>query len=418
MKKGLALVLTLALLIGCAAATAEEKTPVTLSILHYMGNTVKLDAFGGILEAYQEANPHVTFDSQALSQNEYITQLRVRVAAGDAPDIMMGQPAQYVDIIEAGYVMDLTGNPLIETLGMTEADIGDCSYEGKVYALPLDFKTYGIMYNKDIFEANGLEEPTSQAELDAICDTLVAAGIDPFIRNDSNLTYPDIEVRAIFWPLLMENGKFDALEKLMAGEAQFADYPEFYKAVELWGERLKYNRLDDMSNDTTMARQAMAAGEAAMIYDGTWAYAQTQEFNPDNRYGMFVMPRDDGKPNQYCIQLDQIFMVNGNSDHVEETLAFMEFLLSPEIAGKWAAETLNPSVVPGVQVEMPEVITRAMEAKESGNIAHAGNFTAQLSGEYLNAWRSVLQEFAADRSLTPEDIVEMMQAAFDEINAK
>ena len=417
MKKGISLLLTLCLMLGIMSFAVAEEEPVTITILHYMGNEVKLNAFNAILDGYMELHPNVTFDSQALSQNEYITQLRTRVGAGDAPDIMMGQPSQYIDIIEAGYVMDLTGNELIDKLGLTAADIGDCSWNGKVYALPLDFKTYAVIYNKGIFAEYGLTEPTTQDELDAICETLSANGIDPWIRNYSNLTYPDIEIRAILWPLLMENGKFDAFEKLMSGEAQWADYPEFTKALELWGRRMEYSRLDDMSNDTTMARQAMAAGEAAMIYDGTWAYAQIQGFNPEQEYGMFAVPRDDGVANSYCVQLDQIFMVNGQSEHVDEALDFLEYLLSPDVAGQWSAATYNPSVVPGVTVEMPEVIKVAMNAKETNNIAHAGNFTAQLSGEYLTNWRAVLQSFAADRTLTPEDVVEEMQLAFDEINA-
>ncbi len=417
MKKRIALILVLCLTLGAATFAAAQEEPVTLTVMHYMGNEVKINAFNAILEGYMQEHPNVTFDSQALSQNEYITQLRTRVGAGDAPDIMMGQPAQYTDIIDAGYVMDLSGSDMIAKLGLTAADIGDCSWNGKVYALPLDFKTYAVIYNKAIFAQYGLSEPTTQDELDAVCKTLSDNGVDPWIRNYSNVTYPDIEIRAIMWPLLMENGKFDAFAKLMSGEAKFADYPEFTKALELWGRRMEYNRLDDMSNDTTMARQAMAAGEAAMIYDGTWAYAQIQGFNPDQEYGMFVVPRDDGKPNSFCVQLDQIFMVNGMSDHVDEALNFIAYLLSPEVAGQWSAATYNPSVVPGVTVDMPEVIRVAMHAKETNNIAHAGNFTAQLSGEYLTNWRAVLQSFAADRSLTPADIVEEMQAAFDEINA-
>ncbi len=418
MKKVLAFVLSLALLLSLAQlAFAETKAPVTIKILTYMGNAVKLDTFNEIMNDYMALNPNVTFDAQALSQNEYITQLRVRVGAGDAPDIMMGQPSQYTDIIDAGYVMDLTDSPIIEALKLTKADIGDCSYQGKVYALPLDFKTYGVIYNKDIFAKYGLAAPATQDELDALCETLKQNGVDPWIRNNSNVTYPDIEVRGIMWPLVMENGKYDVFEKLMSGEAKFTDTPEFLKAVELWGRRMAYSRLDDMSNDTTMARQAMAAGQAAMIYDGTWAFAQIQEFNPDAKYGMFPLPRDDGKPNSYCIQLDQIFMVNGKSENAQEALKLMEYLLTPEAAGKWSARTLGPSVVPGVTVEMPEVIKTAMEAKETGNIAHAGNFTAQLSGEYLTNWRTVLQSFAADRTMTPQDVAEELQAAFDEINA-
>ncbi|NLI21323.1 MAG: carbohydrate ABC transporter substrate-binding protein [Clostridiales bacterium] len=417
MKKLISLVLALCVLLGAASLAMAQEEPVTLTILHYMGNEVKLNAFNAIVEGYRALHPNVTFDSQALSQNEYITQLRTRVGAGDAPDIMIGQPAQYTDIIQAGYVMDLTGNPLVDKLNLTAADIGDCSWEGKVYALPLDFKTYGVIYNKAIFEKYGLSEPGTQDELDALCKTLADNGVDPWIRNYSNVTYPDIEVRAILWPLLMENGKLDAFEKLMSGEAKFTDYPEFAKALELWGRRMAYGRMDDMSNDTTMARQAMAAGQAAMIYDGTWAFAQIQGFNPDQRYGMFAVPRDDGKPNQYCVQLDQIFMVNGQSAHVDQAMDFMAYLLSPDVAGQWSAATNGPSVVPGVTVDMPEVIHVAMQAKENNNIAHAGNFTAQLSGEYLNNWRAVLQGFAADRTLTVEALTAEMQAAFDEINA-
>ncbi len=416
MKKLVALVLALCLMAAVTSFAAAEE-PVTITILHYMGNAVKLDAFNKILAAYTELHPNVTFDSQALSQNEYITQIRTRVGAGDAPDVMMGQPGQYSDIIEAGYVMDLTDNELIGKLNLTDADKGNCSWNGTVYALPLDFKTYGVIYNKAIFEKYGLTEPKTQDELDNICKVLTENGVDPWARNYSNVTYPDIEMRGVLWPLLIRNGHGDAFQKLMNGEAKFADYPEFEKALELWARRMQYSRMDDMSNDTTMGRQLLASGGAAMMYDGTWAYAQIQEFNPDQKYGMFALPLDDGTENSYCVQLDQIFMVNGKSEHAAETLKFMEYLLSAQTAGQWSAETLNPSVVPGVTVEMPEVIKTAMEAKEAGNIAHEGSLKASLSGEYLTNWRSILQGFAADRTLTPADILDELQAAFDEIIA-
>ena len=42
------------------------------------------------------------------------------------PEIMMGNPGLYVDLIEGGYVMDLTGNAVIEGLGLTQADMATC----------------------------------------------------------------------------------------------------------------------------------------------------------------------------------------------------------------------------------------------------------------------------------------------------
>ena len=415
MKKLLTLVLCLVMVLTAAVSMAEE--PVTITIMHYMGNTVKIEAFDAILAKYQETHPNVTFESQMYSQNDYIAQLPIRIANGDTPDIMMGSPNQYSDIIDAGKVKNLTGHELITALGLSEGDLKNCQYNGEVYALPLDFKTYGVIYNKAIFEKYGLTEPKTQDEFDALCQTLKDNGVDPFIRNNSNVTYPDIEMRAILWPLLLENGHADAFEKLMNGEAQFADYPEFAKAFELWGRRLAFNRIDDMSNDTTMGRQKIAAGEGAMIYDGTWAFAQIQGFNPEVEYGMFVMPRDDGKENAWCIQLDQLFMVSNESKHEEAVMEFMAFLLSPEIAGFWSAQTLCPSVVPGVETEMPEVIMTACKGKESGNIAHEGAFTTWLKGEYLTAWRQITQTFCADESVGVEDAVQLLQDTFDEINA-
>ena len=194
MKKLGSLLIVLAMLLSMASlAVAEE--PITISIMHYMGNQVKLDAFDEILNKYMETHPNVTFESQMYSQNDYIAQLPIRIANGDTPDIMMGQPTQYSDIIEAGKVMDLTGHELITALNLNEGDLKNCSYNGNVYALPLDFKTYGVIYNKAIFEKYGLTPPTTQDEFDALCQTLVDNGVDPFIRNYSNVTYPDIEVR-------------------------------------------------------------------------------------------------------------------------------------------------------------------------------------------------------------------------------
>ena len=107
MKKLVSLFIALVMLLSMTSlAVAEE--PITISIMHYMGNQVKLDAFNEILNKYMELHPNVTFESQMYSQNDYIAQLPIRIANGDTPDIMMGQPTQYSDIIDAGKVMDLT----------------------------------------------------------------------------------------------------------------------------------------------------------------------------------------------------------------------------------------------------------------------------------------------------------------------
>ena len=141
--------------------SASSDEAVTVEILHYIGNTVHFNAFNEILEQYREQHPNVTFDSQGMAKSDFISQIRTRFAAGDIPDLINGNPALFPDLIETGYLMDLTGNELIENLNLTEADLNDCSYDGVVYAIPVDFKVYGMYYNKDIFEQYDLEIPVS-----------------------------------------------------------------------------------------------------------------------------------------------------------------------------------------------------------------------------------------------------------------
>ncbi len=410
----IASVMILAFTVPVSSQTAAKN--IRIKVLNYIGNEVQVTAWKNILAKYTERNPAVTFDSQSMSQTEYITQLRTRIASGDAPDIMMGQPSQYPDIIDSGYVMDISNSATLAKLKLSKGDLGDCSFKGKAYAFPIDFKVSGVFYNKDIFAKYSLSVPKSTKELTQICEILKKNGVDPWVRGYAYNIYPDIEVRSIFWPMLQDNGKYDAFEKLMTGKAKFSDYPEFGMAMKQWTDRMAYKRIDDMSNEYIKARQIFVRGEAAMLYEGSWAVGQLYQFNPKINMDMFPMPRDDGKPNDYPYQIDKLFMVNGKSKNVAEVLKFMDFLLSPEISAYWAAVTLQPSVVPGaIQKEIPDVIREAMRAKEANQIAHAGLWTAQLYGEFNNTWRAQLQGYAAEKKFDIPKFTEKLQAAFDEI---
>ena len=93
----------------------------------------------------------------------------------------MGNPATYPDLIENGYAMDLTDNDVIKNLNVSPEDLNDASANGKVYAVPIDFKASGFFYNVKMFKENGLEVPKTLTEFDQLVETLHSKGIDPFI---------------------------------------------------------------------------------------------------------------------------------------------------------------------------------------------------------------------------------------------
>lgn len=183
MRKLLSLILILVLCAAMVPAALAEGDVIEITVFHYMVEGDKAEGMEKIQELFKQAHPEVTieFENLAYSQGtDFWPQLETAIAAGDNPEIIMGNPGLYVNLIEEGYIMDLTGNEVIQELGLSAGDMGDVSYQGKWYAYPVDFKSWGVFYNTKIFEELGLEVPTTKTELLAICETLQENGITPW----------------------------------------------------------------------------------------------------------------------------------------------------------------------------------------------------------------------------------------------
>ena len=383
MKRTLAILLALVLALSvCSFAAAEEE--ITLTVFHYMAQTTKQAGLDAIEAAFTELHPNVKFNNIYYNQGtDYFPQLSTALSSGNLPS----------------------------------GELGDVSADGKIYGFPIDFKTWGIFYNKTIFEQNGLEVPTTLTQLNELQDKLIAAGIDPYVRSFADAVYGDIEARNTVWTRALEAGDRDVFEKLMSGEKKFADYPYFAEALENWKARLVAPRTDDMSNTQDMALEMFAAGNAAMRYDGSWNIGDMLAKNPDFEIGFFVAPIDDNGSAKMNVQVDQSFMVNPQAENADMALAFMEYWMSQGIA--WSEASQNPLCSGDVSDKLQPMVQTMAEVKASGNIAHYGDFTKPLSSAFTTAWRTELTAFAESvltgGSMTVEDCIANLQAAFDEV---
>jgi raffinose/stachyose/melibiose transport system substrate-binding protein len=400
---------------------AQEKLSGKVVVYHYLVNGIHASVIEDIQKDFQKIYPDVSFENNGVQQTNYFSTIRQLVAAGETPDMFMGQPSQYPDIIKTGVVKDLSNNVFLKGLGLSKGDINDSSYNGTLYAFPLDFKSYGIFFNKDIFAKLKLKIPTTHGELIAAAKIIKANGIDPFIRCYNDQVFPDIEIRAYFWPALIKAGKTDAWTQLMSGAKKFADYPEWSKALELWTTRMQFSRIDDMGNDQNKALDAFASGKGAMMYQGTWCIAGLKERSPKFDIGLFAIPTDVG-PGSYCLQVDSIWMVNGTTPGGKAAEKFLEYWMSPPVAAKWTERVSQPSLTPGVDVsQLPDYLQAVIKAKAANQVAHAGEWKGQIYGEFVVAYRMLLQEYAADqlstKKLTPKTFTEKLQKEWDRIVA-
>lgn len=427
MKKLLSLLLAL-VLIGALACTVSAEEPARITVFHYMVEGNKAAGLEAVEQAFLEAHPelNVEFENIAYSQGtDYWPQLETAIAAGDNPELIMGNPGLYTSLISEGFIKDLTGNEVIQSLGLTAGDMGDVSYQGKWYAYPIDFKSWGVFYNTQIFEDLGLEVPTTHSELLAVCQTLVDNGIAPWAQWYADGASVDIEMRPVLWTQALQNGDNDMFEKLMSGEKKVADYPYFEEALRVWGERMTgWARTDATSNKQTDANEVFISGQAAMLYQGTWNIGTIEDAieGTDFEYGFFLCPVDDsGEPPVLGVQVDQSFMVNQKSEHADLACQFMEFWLT-DCMGMWSDMTYQPCITGATTENTPELLLSLLDAKASGNTACYGDFTAPFSSAFTSAYRKALTAWAvycctgteASGVHSVETCIEYMQELFDE----
>lgn len=417
MKRILVMVLALTLILSSFSfAAAEEK--INITVFHYMAQATKQAGLDAIEAAYSAQHPNVTFTNIYYNQGtDYFPQLSTALSSGDQPNIIMGNPGLYPDLVTEGFVMDLTENESIRALGLPAGDLGDVSAGGKVYGFPIDFKSWGVFYNKAIFEGLGLEVPTTLTQLNEVQQKLIDAGYDPYVRSLGDAVYGDIEMRNTVWPRALEAGDKDVFEKLMSGEKKFADYPYFAEALENWKLRMVAPRTDDISNTQDMGLEVFAAGGAAMRYDGTWAIGDMMNKKPEFEIGFFVAPIDDNGSAKLNVQVDQAFMVNPQAENADVALNFMEYWITEGIA--WSELSQMPLLTGVTSDKLLPMVSTLAEMKASGNIAHYGDFTKPFSSAFTTAWRTELTAFAESvltgGGMTVEQCLENLQKAFDEV---
>ena len=173
-----------------AEPTAAEGEPVTLRVLTWQ-NPPTVEFVEGFIEEFEAAHPNITVDYSVVNANDLQTVTQTRLTANDIDVVAMFgfsnaaqpymsevEPQAWQQLIQAGLLMDLTGQPFIDNYD--EASISQAgTVDGKVYQINLGRVSYsGVYYNKDMFAELGLEVPTTWDELVAACETVKENGYE------------------------------------------------------------------------------------------------------------------------------------------------------------------------------------------------------------------------------------------------
>ncbi|MDO4274958.1 MAG: ABC transporter substrate-binding protein [Eubacteriales bacterium] len=322
---------------GLAAVLAVSGTVVSgVSEVRAEGDTITV----GMKASHVEISNIETFkaaweektgnkvDVQAIDDNQFDSLLQTKMSTSGMWDIFIGDTGtQSTSYQHEKNLVDLSGEEWVDKLTDTGKEFVTHT-DGKIYCFPNGgVNSFGIVYNKDVFEENGLKIPKTFDEFNAVCDTLKEAGITPVYVSMAD-AWTVNQIMNGEWPNILSANP-DSLDKLNANEERWDDIPEFNEMF----VRLKgyvdsgYINSDMSTAKYEMGQKAVATGEAAMMYMGDWADPEFAKVAPDDAgtIGIFAAPTKDGN-SKLAIAGPGGYYISNQSKNVDAAKDFLNFM--------------------------------------------------------------------------------------------
>jgi multiple sugar transport system substrate-binding protein len=319
--------------------SAKAQEPVKLRVQNWFSEGDIGDWQIG-LDLVKAAYPHIDVALEFVPYSDTVTRTLVGASADDLPDIIMCSTDHTPSLVTSGVLMDLSQN--IDADGDVDtADIAPGIAQGfhmfdRWWGFPYDQSTFGIYYNKDMFDAAGVSYPPSFGETPWTWEQFVEAAI--------KLTKPNGEQWGVTWstPLMYQYLTSNFIYS--AGGRNFAEdlkscaigSPEAAEGVQFMVDLIHKHKVAptpaELAGDGV---NYFESGLAAMRLDGQWALGQTSR-NVDFGFDLSYLPI--GKENR-LVTGGSGFAISSTTKYPEAAWQFLKAFTSSDTLAKMIGAT-------------------------------------------------------------------------------
>ena len=177
MKKIIAMLLVLVMVLSLAACGGKADEKVTLNVIAAEYGTQTKEWWGGFEKDFEAANGNIDLVVDVVSWNDIYTVVNTRISNNDAPDILnidvfADYQADGLLLPAKDYISEATYAKFYQSF------LDQSVVDGTVWAVPDLASARAMYYNKDILDAAGVAVPTTWDELRAACEAIKAYNAD------------------------------------------------------------------------------------------------------------------------------------------------------------------------------------------------------------------------------------------------
>ena len=327
---------------------ASEDSKVEIEFWHAMSGSGQ-ESLDSIVESFNESQDLYTVKAEFQgSYEESLTKLRSVGGTKDAPAITQVFEVGTKYMIDSGFIEPM--NTFIEKydydLSQLEENILNYyKVDGELYSMPFNSSTPVMVYNKDAFEAAGLDPEKAPETFQEVIDAAAQLKTDD-MAGFSILTYGWFfeQLVATQGGLYVneDNGRSgDATEALFNGE-------EGLKVFNFLDTMNKAGTFGNFGTNWDDIRAAFSTEKVAMYLDSSAGVADMIANSPFEVGVAYIPYADDVDRNGVVIGGASLWMSKGIEEKEQEAAwEFMKYLTTPEVQAQWHLETgyfaINPA---------------------------------------------------------------------------
>lgn len=328
----LGLMLALGTFAGCGSQSnktgessdASKNSPVTITYGIWDSNQEK--GLRKVADEFEKQNPKIKIKIQVTGWADYWTALEAGATGGSLPDTFWMHSNEIYKYGSNDILLNL--NDRIKSSKKVEMDkfpkglVSIYNIKGNQYAVPKDYDTIGLWYNKTMFDKAGLQYPNDKWTWKDLYDAA------------KKLTKSDKSQYGILTPLHNQEGYYNFVYQnggtiITNDKKSGYDDPKTVEAMKFYVNFVKEGLSPQEFGDAERATD-MESGKCAMGFFGSWNLSGfTSNDYMSKNFGVTVLPAaNDGKRASIFNGLGNA--ISKTTKHPDEAWKWVEYLSSKE----------------------------------------------------------------------------------------
>lgn len=248
-------------------------------------------------DAYEKEHKNVKIDIQLTPYKggEYWTKLEAGMAGGNAPDVMWLNALHAESYVDGGMLLKLTDKVKSSGLDLDKnfpkAVIDLYRLNGEVYAIPKDFDTNAVWYNKEIFDKAKMPYPKEGWTWDEMVE--MAEKLTDKAQGIYGVAAP-LDFQTCYYNTIFANGGW--ILNADKTESGYAD-PRTQEGIQCWVDLINKGISPTLAQMTDTSADVMfESGKLAMCWAGS--YMTPEYANNDvvkDKIDLVALPSFHGK---------------------------------------------------------------------------------------------------------------------------